>query len=45
MLMHAIVHRGVQTAKESALKVDSGKKIPCRARELNLRKQRDSPML
>ena len=30
MLMHGIAHRGVQThVTESALKVDSGRKIPC----------------
>ena len=31
--------------RESALKVDSGRKIPCRTRELNLRRWRASPML
>ena len=35
MLMHAIAHGGcTNTATESALKVDSGRKIPCRSEEL-----------
>ena len=33
------------TVRESALKVDSGRKIPCRTRESNLRLRRDGPML
>ena len=33
------------TARESALKVDSGRKIPCRTGESNLRQRRDGPML
>ena len=33
------------TVRESALKVDSGRKIPCRSRESNLRRRRDGPML
>ena len=33
------------TVRESALKVDSGRKIPCRTGESNLRRQRASPML
>ena len=45
MLMHVIAHGGVQTPKESALKVDSGKKISCHTRELNLHRQCDGPML
>ena len=32
-------------ARESALKVDSGKKIPCRTGESNLRQRRDGPTL
>ena len=32
------------TLRESALKVDSGRKIPCRTGELNLRRQRAGPM-
>ena len=37
MFMHVIVHRGARThLRESALKVDSGRKIPCRTGELNL---------
>ena len=32
------------TEIESALKVDSGKKIPCRTGKSNLRQRRDSPM-
>ena len=31
--------------RESALKVDYGRKIPCRTRESNLRQRRDDPML
>ena len=46
ILKHAIAHGGVRThVRESALKVDSGRKIHCRTRESNLRQQRDSPML
>ena len=46
MLMHAIAHGGVRThVRESALKVDSPRKIPCRTGELNLRQQRDGLML
>ena len=30
MLMHAIAHGGLRTPEESPLKVDSGRKIPCR---------------
>ena len=38
--------RGVQThVRESALKVDSGKKIPCHTGESNLRQRRDGAML
>ena len=45
MLMHAVAH-GVRThVRESALKVDSGKEIPCRIGESNLRQWRDGPML
>ena len=33
------------TVRESALKVDSGRKIPCRTRESNLRQRHDGPML
>ena len=44
--MHAIAHGGVQThIRESALKVDSGRKIPCRTGESNLHQQHDSLML
>ena len=44
--MHAIAHRGcTDTVRESALKVDSGRKIPCRTRESNLRRQRAGLML
>ena len=46
MLMHAIAHGGVRThVEESALKVDSGRKIPCRTGESNLRRRRAGPML
>ena len=38
MLMHAIACRGcTDTARESALKVDSGRKIPCRTGDSNPR--------
>ena len=33
------------TVRESALKVDSGRKIPCRTGESNLRQRRVGPML
>ena len=33
------------TVRESALKVDSGRKIPCRTGESNLRQRRDGPTL
>ena len=33
------------TVRESALKVDSRRKIPCRTGESNLRRQRAGPML
>ena len=46
MLIRAIAHGGVRThVIESALKVDSGRKIPRRAGESNLRQRRDGPML
>ena len=46
MLMHVIAHEGVQThERDSSLKVDSGRKIPCRTGESNLRQRRDGPML
>ena len=46
MLMHTIAHGGVRShVRESALKVDSGRKIPCRTGESNLRQRRDGPML
>ena len=46
MLMHAIAHGGRRdTMRESALKVDSGRKIPCHTTELNLRQQRASPVV
>ena len=46
MLMHAIAHGGVQThVRESALRVDCGRKIPCRTGESNPRQRRDGPML
>ena len=45
-LMHAIGHGDVRThLRESALKVDSGRKIPCRTGESNLRRRCDGPML
>ena len=46
LLMHAIAHGGcTDTERESALKVDSGKKIPCRTGESNLCQRRAGPML
>ena len=46
MLMQAIARLGGRThARESALKADSGRKIPCRTGESNLRQRRDGPML
>ena len=46
MLMHAYAHRGVRThVRESALKAESRRTIPCCTRELNLRQQRDGLML
>ena len=46
MFMHAIAHGSVRThVRESALKVDHGRKIPCRAVESILRQRRDGPML
>ena len=45
MLMHAIVHGGANTVRESALKVDSGRKFSCHTGESNLRQQRAGPML
>ena len=33
------------TVRESALKVDSGRKIPCRTMESNLRQRRAGPVL
>ena len=35
----------VDTVRESAVKVDSGRKIPCRTGESNLRQHRAGPML
>ena len=46
MLMHAIAHGCVRTrVRESALKVDSGRKVPCRTGESKLRQRRAGPML
>ena len=46
MLMHAIAHGDEWThVGECALKVDSGRKIPCRTGESNLRQRRDGLML
>ena len=46
MLMHAIAHGGVRNThvRESALKVDPRRKIPCRTGESNLRQRSDGPM-
>ena len=35
----------MDTVRESLLKIDSGRKIPCRTRESNLHRWRDGPML
>ena len=44
--MHATEHKQhVDTVKESALKVDSGRKIPCRSGESNLPQQCAGPTL
>ena len=44
--MHAIAHEGcADTVRESALNVDSGRKIPCRTGESNLRQWRAGPTL
>ena len=44
--MREIAHGGcTDTVRESALKVDSGRKIPCRTGEPNLRRWRAGPML
>ena len=46
MLMHATAYGGcTDTVRESALKVDSGRKIPCRTGDSNLRQRRAGPML
>ena len=46
MFIHAIAHWGcTNTVKESALKVDSWRKMSCCAGELNPRQQRADPML
>ena len=46
MLKHAIAHEGcTDTVRESALKVDSGRKIPCRTGESNLPQRRADPTL
>ena len=45
-LIQAVAHGGVRThTRESALKVDSGRKIPCRTRESNLHQPGDGLML
>ena len=44
--MHAIAHgECTDTVEESTLKVDSGRKIPCRTGESNLRRRRAGPTL
>ena len=44
--MHAIAHGGVRThTREYALIADSGRKIPCRTGESNLRQRRAGLML
>ena len=39
------IPRCTDTVRDFALKVDSGRKIPCRTRESNLCQRRASPML
>ena len=44
--MRATAHRGcTDTVRESALTVDSGRKIPCRTGEWNLQQRRAGPTL
>ena len=44
--MRAIARGGIRThVRESALKVDTGRKIPCRTGESNLRERRAGPTL
>ena len=46
MLVHAIAHEGcTDTVRESALRANSGRKIPCRTGESNLRQRRAGPTL
>ena len=46
MLMHANAQGSIRIhVRESALKVDSGRRIPCCTGGLNLRQQHDGPML
>ena len=46
MAMYAIAHGGVRAhVRESALKADSGRKIPRGTGESNLRQRHDGPML
>ena len=46
MLTHAMAHEGcTDTVRESALKVDPGRKIPCRTGVSSLRQRRAGPML
>ena len=47
MSMHEIAHGGCTgtVIRESALKADSGRKIPCRTGESNLRQRRAGPTL
>ena len=44
--MHGIAHGGARThVREFPMKVDCGRKIPCRTGESNLRRQRAGPTL
>ena len=45
MLMHAIAHGGYGHCKRVCTEVDSGRKIPCRTGESNLRRRRAASML
>ena len=43
--MHAIAHGGYGHCKRVCTEVDSGRKIPCRTGESNLRRRRAASML
>ena len=45
MWMHAIAHGGYEHRKRVCTEIDSGRKIPCRTEESNLRRWSAGPML